>query len=656
MELDNDISNELNRKAEIIDISHRFSAIRVSVRPSLLFGPAPHLSNSGMSHWTPLAAAVHAADVEAIKEILALHELCDPSFPVNPHAELENILQSDSPAILDLFIRKFGVGLGLFEEEDDDPQGSEAIKKMPKTYLGLDVHGVKRKDLAKRNDPDAPRRWSQPHHIPLLWSAATKGATKVIDWLATPAPLEAYTSFMASASEEDVTAKALRNINGFETQLPELLGFLLNELGETAVFAALVGQQKEEQKIAIVKQLYKLSPHLQNTFTASRVKGTELTPILFICANNCGKDLFDFFLGQGANTMDVDHKGYVVSSTQDFSDCPQIQHPSYHVLIRQSGTPPTRQPEAHQRSNVASYLPAVSHLQEHRMYPLQNSRDLLTHLFQPIMLAVKASRPHIVDFMLSIDNPATPISLSLRDVQGSLPLHIAVKKGFTGITTSLLKFSEPRFLYTEDGVGITPLEIASLPHLLHLTRSKGKVEGARNWATPLEIPSSIGDRINKYSERVERPEIEAAETLSALVQSLDAEGCFKNKMELKEVLTDYAERTMKIARRPKKKEEAATSEPQTDLGFKTESSDIIGTFELMKGAVGHSTRRELVHLLDAQRAVGNALDQAIGQYKKYTGYEARDELGEESAEKTQVKLGLLQILGTGHHFYNKEAA
>ena len=323
IEIDDDISGDLNRKAEIMDISHRFSTIRVSVRPDALFGTHPDLSisNGGVLYRAPLATAVHAADVEATKQILALHELCDPSFPVNSHAELENILQSDSPAILDLFIRKFGIGLGVSEEEEDDGlQGNEAVKTMPKTYLGLDVHGVKRKDLAKKNDPDAPRRSLQPHHIPLLWYAATKGATKVVDWLATPAPLEAYKTFMTSASEGDVIAKALRKINGLETQLPELLGFLPNELGETAVFAALVGQQKE-QKLAIVKQLYRLSPDLKNTFTASRVKGAESTPILFICANNCSKDLFDFFLGQGANPMDVDHRGYVVSSTQGFSDC-----------------------------------------------------------------------------------------------------------------------------------------------------------------------------------------------------------------------------------------------------------------------------------------------------------------------------------------------
>ena len=348
-----------------MDISHRFSTIRVPVRPDDLFRACPQLSlsNGGVSYWRPLAAAVHAADVEAIKQILALHELCGPSFPVNLPGALEHALQSDSPAILDFFIRRFGIGLGVSEEEEyNDLRGNEAIKNMPKTYLGLDVHGVKRKDLARKNDPDAPRRALQLHHIPLLWSAASNGATQVVDWLATPTPLEAYKAFMTSASEGDMTANALRKINGLETQLPELLGFLPNELGETAVFAALVGRQKDEQKLAIVKQLYKLWPHLKNTFTASRVKGAELTPILFICANNCSKDLFDFFLGQGANPMDVDHRGYVVSSTQDFSNCSQLQHSPYHVFIWKSGTPSTRQPEAHQRSNVAPHLSGVSHL------------------------------------------------------------------------------------------------------------------------------------------------------------------------------------------------------------------------------------------------------------------------------------------------------
>jgi hypothetical protein len=302
---DSDIPDESNRKAEIVDISHRFSTIRVPVPPSALFSAAPHLSKGALSHQTPLEAAIEADDAEATKEILALHELCNPPFP-----NLNNILHSDSPALLDLSIRKFGTGLAVSEEEeDDDPPGTEAIKKMPKTYLGLDVHGVKRKDLAKRSDPDAPQ---QADHIPLLWSAANKGATKIIDWLATPAPLEAYKAFMSSASEEDGIAKALKKSNDLETQLPELLGFLPNGIGETAVFAALFPRLEEERKLAVVKQLYKLSPHLKNTFTASRVKGSEVTPILFICTNNCGKKLFDFFLNQGANPMDVDHRGYVI--------------------------------------------------------------------------------------------------------------------------------------------------------------------------------------------------------------------------------------------------------------------------------------------------------------------------------------------------------
>jgi len=298
METDDDVSDQLNRKAGIIDISHRFGTIHVPVGPDALFQAAPYLSKDGISYWKPLEAAVRAADVEATKQILALYELCD-LIP-----RLDDILQSDSPAMLDFFIRKSGMGLRVSEEEEDDPQDMEAIKKMPRTYLGLDVHGVKHKDFAKS--------MYQSYHIPLLWSAATEGATKILDWLATPAPLEAYKAFISSASDEDVDARALRKINDLETQLPKLLGFLPNEPGETAVLAALVGKQKEEQKLATVKQLYNLSPHLKNTFTVSRIKGAELTPILLVCATNCGKDLFDFFLSHGANPMDVDHRGCVV--------------------------------------------------------------------------------------------------------------------------------------------------------------------------------------------------------------------------------------------------------------------------------------------------------------------------------------------------------
>jgi len=268
------------------------------------------------------------------------------------------------------------------------------------------------------------------------------------------------------------------------------------------------------------------------------------------------------------------------------------------------------------------------------------------------MLAVKTPRPRVVDFMLSIDNPATAASLSLRDVQGSLPIHIAVKNGLTRITTSLLQNSEPKHLFTEDGVGITPLEIASLQHLLSLTGSKGKVGGAMTWRPPLTITPLISGNIVKYYENVERPEIEAAATLLALVQSLDAEGRFTNKGNLKDVLTDYAERSMKNARQSKEDTET-TPRPQTDLD---ETSDMVGTFKVIKNAVGHSTRRELVHPLDVQRAVGNALDNAIMQGQDSPVDGAVDELGEEVVQRERTKLGLMQILRHEDGLYNKAGA
>ena len=269
------------------------------------------------------------------------------------------------------------------------------------------------------------------------------------------------------------------------------------------------------------------------------------------------------------------------------------------------------------------------------------------------MVAVKACRLHVVDFMLSIDNPATAASLSLRDVQGSLPLHIAVKSGLARITASLLQISEPKLLYTEDGVGITPLEIVSLQHLLHFTGSKGAVGSAMTWKSPPKVTPLTGDKIAKYSENVERPEIEAAETLLALVQSLDAEGRFTNKEDLKNVLMEYAERTMKIAReQSEKQEEEMIPEPQTNLGLYKESPDKVETFKLIRNAVGYSTRRELVHHLDTQRAVGNALDKAIIQVR---GFGAVDELGEE-VKKTQAKRGFMQIWCPNNDLYKKEEA
>lgn len=80
---------------------------------------------------------------------------------------------------------------------------------------------------------------------------------------------------------------------------------------------------------------------------------------------------------------------------------------------------------------------------------------------------------------------------------------------------------------------------------------------------------------------------------------------------------------------------------------------MIETSKLVKYVVGHSTRRELVHTLDARRVVGNAIDKETNRLQNYPWYEV---VGEGPVEKQQAKSRSMQNLPTRYHLYNKEEA
>lgn len=128
------------------------------------------------------------------------------------------------------------------EVDDDDDS---------KLYLGLNVHGKKRKDLAKRGDPNAPTT-VDGHLAPLLWRAATSHSLSIIDYLAGSQPLEAYKHYLDTATKP---AKRLAAISDLGAQLPTLLGFNLNHLGESAVLAAAASNETSGDPLETLKRL-----------------------------------------------------------------------------------------------------------------------------------------------------------------------------------------------------------------------------------------------------------------------------------------------------------------------------------------------------------------------------------------------------------------
>lgn len=216
----------------------------------------PYKSNSGET--TPqtlnlLHHTIRQNDTEAFRHIVKLYKSAkNEPIPLDD-ATLACILQYDRPDMLDEFIRRSGLGLAIEVHHGSDQEGETPVVLNDKNrvYLGLNVHGKKRGDLAKRGDPNAVHS-DGSEEIPLVWRAAQAGATAVIQYLLTDRPLAAYKHY--SISHNDERAIKIRRAS-LEKVLPDWLGWKVNSLGESPYAAAVLSNKLETVKAIFTSKL-----------------------------------------------------------------------------------------------------------------------------------------------------------------------------------------------------------------------------------------------------------------------------------------------------------------------------------------------------------------------------------------------------------------
>jgi hypothetical protein len=192
------------------------------------------------------------------------------SAPLPIHsAEFDYVLSSDNVEFLHEIIRGSGIGAPqIFEakkvresnEQRVTSQEKEKAKVEPdkRAYWGLNVHGMKRKDLASKNDPDATSRENRSYEMPLLWKAILGRATKIVEYLSTERPLEAYGYY--ASHYNDARAKNLRARGDLAPGYPEWIGWKSDELGESPLVAAL----NSVENLEMLQNLFELQPTLMS--------------------------------------------------------------------------------------------------------------------------------------------------------------------------------------------------------------------------------------------------------------------------------------------------------------------------------------------------------------------------------------------------------
>ena len=164
---------------------------------------------------------------------------------LSDEADLDNevldlILTWDRAEILDEYIRLTGTGIDV-QATRKDGETEVALETKNKLYLGLSIHGKKRTDLARKNDPNAVN--VDQGSIPLLWKAALVNALGIVRYLAGDRPLAAYRFYAAAHS--GAIAQRLRSEPNLDTVLPQWLGWSVNSLNESPLAAAILGSSLE---------------------------------------------------------------------------------------------------------------------------------------------------------------------------------------------------------------------------------------------------------------------------------------------------------------------------------------------------------------------------------------------------------------------------
>jgi hypothetical protein len=243
------------KEIDFIDVAARPSVVRAEVSAKTMLKTKSCLlrPDGKRVHRNPLQKTIEEDDFEGFVCILELYQSAGVAiWPVSEAHEL--VVTLDRPDMLDELTRRTGVGipypLGTAKGSLANPNkvAEERI------YLGLKVGGKRRADMTQQIRSD---NRALVYNYDLLRSAISSGAAKIVEYLAGPRVLAAYTYYAATHSDD--IAQCLKSVGDLETALPDLLGWQIDELNESPLLGAVV-----HNKMDILKLLFALKPNLMD--------------------------------------------------------------------------------------------------------------------------------------------------------------------------------------------------------------------------------------------------------------------------------------------------------------------------------------------------------------------------------------------------------
>jgi hypothetical protein len=183
------------------------------------------------------------------------------------------LLWKDRSDMLDELIRRTGVGIDL-KILRQDAKDAMPVNDQNNFYLGLNVHGKRRIDLARKNDPNAG---PETQESPLLWNALAQNAKNIVDYLTSDKVYDAYHSYAISHSGE--RAERLRRVDNLKECLPKWLGFRTNSFGESPFTAAVLSGKAEAVKDFFAKKKEMMTAALHDKYVVIDGRGLVETDL-----------------------------------------------------------------------------------------------------------------------------------------------------------------------------------------------------------------------------------------------------------------------------------------------------------------------------------------------------------------------------------------
>ncbi|KAJ8508418.1 hypothetical protein ONZ45_g9303 [Pleurotus djamor] len=588
------------KEFEFVDIANRSSQVEAEVGPgNLLDTTFRHiLTNKKGEKYVAtvnfLQKAIYEGDLDTFKHVAALHAIANSKSMDS--SMLNTIISCDRADILEEYIRRTGYGISI----KLDPKDEEEVRAMNdgnRVYLGLNVHGKKRADLARKNDPNAQNHTTEVA-IPLVWLAAADGAINILDYLHSSKPVSAFKHYATTAGDE--RALKLRRFTDLETTLPELLGWTINSLGESPLTAAIVSQ-----KIEVLKHMYKLAPKLMSAGMKQRVKFVGMNPIQIAVYKNCDPQMIDFLLANGGDLFEHTARGNI------FHDlCTNASIKLFNHLVAKLP-----------RDVVVTALTESAK---------KTGRT-------PLHCAVENGFIELVELVIGV----TKEPLVYRNLGGSTPLHSAISLGFPVITKILIDAGSEGDLATEDGVGDLPIETATFRDTVWRTREhfpSFKGDPAALPFSHVNIPS--GHIFNAKNKQDTVPEFR--DTVNDLIGKGKLRPDDKKTKRLLEFASELEKMLASESASQKKEEdekerrEAEEREKKGEVPIERDYCDRAATFKVVKeAATTVQANRQRVHLIDAQKVVMGGMPE--GNAVKVA--EWKDELEPEESEEEAQKRG-----------------